>query len=291
MNLDCKLLSTNIKNNIKDKLANNNNNNSPGLGIILVGENMASLTYIKHKKKACDSVGILFKLLHLSENSSQQNVIDSINLFNKDNEIHGILVQLPLPKHISEEIVLKNVSINKDVDGFHANNIGNLAMKNRTPFFVPCTPLGCVRILTELNYDVKGKNIVVIGKSNIVGLPIGLILNKQHATVTMCDEFTTNIKYYTRNADVLIVACGQPKMITKDYIKNGCIIIDIGINHIENPLDKTKTKTKTKIVGDVDYDDVKDIVSYITPVPGGVGPMTIAMLIENTYKAYCNIVN
>lgn len=277
MIIDCKTLATNIKNEIKEKISSENS--KPGLGVILVGDNMASLTYIKNKKKACEEVGILFKLLQLSENSSQQNIIDSINLFNNDVEIHGVLVQLPLPNKISEEIVLKNVLIEKDVDGFHANNIGNLAMKNRTPLFIPCTPLGCIKILEHIEYDLKGKCAVVIGKSNIVGLPVGLMLMKKHATLIMCDEFTENIKEYTKKADILISACGQAEMIKIDWIKTGCIVIDVGINYI-------KKNDKDKLVGDVDFDDVKDNVSYITKVPGGVGPMTIAMLIQNTYDAF-----
>lgn len=280
MIIDCKSLANNIKNNIKKKITDENI--TPGLGVILVGDSMASLTYIKHKKKACEEVGILFKLLQLSENSSQKNIIDSINLFNNDSEIHGLLVQLPMPKHISEEIVLKNVSIEKDVDGFHANNIGNLAMKNRTPIFTPCTPLGCIRILDSINCDLKGKNVVVIGKSNIVGLPISVMLMKKYATVTVCDEFTKNIEEFTIKADILISACGQPEMIKAHMIKQNCIIIDVGINYIKD----INNTNKLQLVGDVDFNDVKEKVSYITKVPGGVGPMTIAMLVQNTYDAY-----
>lgn len=275
--MDCRVLSRSIIENIKNKIKNEKI--TPGLGVILVGNSQASLTYIKHKRKACEEAGILFKLIHLSENSSQKNIIDIIKIFNNDKEIHGVLIQLPLPKHISEEDVLRNVEMKKDVDGFHAYNMGCLAMHNRTPLFVPCTPLGCIKILDKLGCDLKGKNIVIIGKSNIVGLPLGLILMKRDATITMCDKFTKDITSFTKNADIMIVACGQPLMVKKDWIKEDCIVLDVGINHINEG-------SRKKLVGDVDYDDIIEKASYVTPVPGGVGPMTIAMLINNTYDAF-----
>ena len=275
--MNCRKLSLAIKNDIKDRIKNEKI--KPGLGVVLVGNNPASLVYIKNKRIACENAGILFKLIQIEENTNEQSIINAIHILNNDTSIHGILVQLPLPPHVCEESVLKNVEIKKDVDGFHALNMGNLAMHNRTPLFVPCTPLGCIKIINELKYDVKGKNIVIIGKSNIVGLPLGLILMKKDATVTMCDKFTKNIKGFTQNADILIVACGQAQMVKKEWIKEGCIILDVGINYISK-------NEKKLLVGDVDYKDVKDKAGFLTPVPGGIGPMTIAMLLKNTYNAY-----
>ena len=270
------------KNNIKDKISKikEKHNIQPGLAVVLVGDRKDSITYVNMKKKTCEQLGIISKTFTLSESVSEQNIIDIIKSLNNDNTINGILVQLPLPKHINEENILGAVSIEKDVDGFHVSNIGNMAMEKRKSLFVPCTPLGCLKILDREKINLKGMNAVVIGKSNIVGLPISLLLMKRNATVTVCHVDTKNIKEHTQKADLLVTACGQPEMIKNDWIKDGCIIIDVGINHIKDE------NNKQKLVGDVDFKDVINKVSKITPVPGGVGPMTIAMLMKNTFKAF-----
>ena len=277
-----KNLSMTYKNNIKDKIfkIKEKYNIQPGLAVVLVGDRKDSITYVNMKKKTCEQLGIISKTFTLSESVSEQNIIDIIKSLNNDNTINGILVQLPLPKHINEENILGAVSIEKDVDGFHASNIGNMAMEKRKSLFVPCTPLGCLKILDREKINLKGMNAVVIGKSNIVGLPISLLLMKRNATVTVCHVDTKNIKEHTQKADLLVTACGQPEMIKKDWIKDDCIIIDVGINHIKDE------NNNTKLVGDVDFKDVINKVSKITPVPGGVGPMTIAMLMKNTFKAF-----
>jgi len=287
MLLNGKELSTKIKDDLRVHIRNKAYDNPPGLGVIIVGDRKDSLTYVKMKKRVCDDMGIVSKTIHLSENSSTENVISAVDIFNTDNSIHGILVQLPLPNHVDEEMVLTRVDINKDVDGFHSSNIGNLAMERRKPLFTPCTPLGCIRLLDEYDIDVKGKNAVVIGKSNIVGLPISLMLMKRNATVTVCHIFTEDVKSIVQRADILVSACGQAQMVKGDWLKEGVVVVDIGISHIPDPEDPEKTI----IVGDVDFEEAKEKASYITPVPGGVGPMTIAMLMENTFTAYCKSKN
>lgn len=280
--IDGKNLSLSYKNNIKDKISKIKeiHNIQPGLAVILVGDRKDSITYVNMKKKTCEQLGIISKTFTLSESVNEQNIIDIIKSLNNDSTINGILVQLPLPKHINEENILGAVSLEKDVDGFHASNIGNMAMEKRTSLFVPCTPLGCLKILDKEKFNLEGMNAVIIGKSNIVGLPISLLLMKRNATVTVCHVHTKNIKEHTQKADLLVTACGQPEMIKNDWIKDGCIIIDVGINHIKDE------NNKQKLVGDVDFKDVINKVSKITPVPGGVGPMTIAMLMKNTFKAF-----
>lgn len=269
-----------IKNKIDNKILCNKP--APGLGVIIVGDREDSKLYVNMKKKTCKYVGIKTKTISLDENVTTENVIGAVNIFNSDKTIHGILIQLPLPKHINENQVLTSVDIDKDVDGFHATNMGNLALDSREPLFTPCTPLGCMRLIEHYQIELEGKNAVVIGKSNIVGLPISLMLMKKNATVTVCHIHTKNLKEICKSADILISACGQKEMIKKDWIKEGVVIIDIGINYKDDP----ENPEKRKIVGDVDFDDCKNISSFITPVPGGVGPMTVSMLMENTYKAY-----
>ena len=290
--LDGKKVSDNIKKLLEEEVSkfnvNNNINSKPGLGIILVGNRKDSETYVRMKKNACEKIGINNFDVRLPEDISQDELILEIEKMNNNSEIHGILVQLPLPKHINTNIVLNKVKLSKDVDGFHSTNFGNLALKRFDEAILPCTPAGCMEILDYYNYDIKGKHVVVIGKSNIVGLPTSLLCLHREATLSVCHLLTKNIKEITRLADVLIVACGDPKFVKKDYIKEGVIILDVGINNIP---DKTK-KTGYRIVGDVDFDDVIDKVEAITPVPGGVGPMTIAMLLKNTvinFKKFNNL--
>ena len=276
MLLDGKKLASQIKESIRTNIINKGI--TPGLGVIIVGDRKDSALYVRMKNKACNEVGITSKIIKLSENVSTENVLFIIDMFNSDKDIHGILVQLPLPEHINEDEVLSRVAINKDVDGFHATNIGNLAMEKRSPLFIPCTPKGCLRLLEEYNIEFKGKNAVVIGKSNIVGLPISLMLMKKDATVTVCHKFTTNLREIVQGADILISACGQAEMVRGDWLKEGVIIVDIGINHVTRD-------DKNIIVGDVCFEEANKIASYITPIPGGVGPMTVAMLMENTMNA------
>ena len=284
--LDGKELSKKINLEIKQKIQalKRTNQKKPGLAVIVIGDKKDSLLYVNMKRKVCKEIGIESKLVHISENFTTENIISIINILNNDDTVNGILVQLPLPKHVNEEKVLTSVNLEKDVDGFHSSNIGNVAMENRTPLFTPCTPLGCIRLLEEYNIDLLGKNVVVIGKSNIVGLPISLMLMKRNATVTVCHKHTQNLQQITKNADILVSACGQPHMIKKDWVKDGVVIIDIGISYITDP----ENQDKKKIVGDIDFKDVSEVASYITPVPGGVGPMTVSMLMENTYNSFVN---
>ena len=257
----------------------------PVLAVITAGNNKSSELYIKKKEDACKMVGIDCKIYKLSENTTNHEMILLIEQLNSKSWINGILIQLPLPielDHLFDENILSKIQYNKDVDGFHSKNIGELAMLNRNPTFTPCTPLGCMHILKEYNICLEGSHVVVIGNSNIVGLPLSLLLLKNNATVTVCNKNTLDIKKHTKIADIIISACGQPLMIKSDWIKKGSIIIDIGINYIE---DKSK-KSGHRLVGDVDFHDVKDKVYAITPVPGGVGPMTVAMLLSNTLKAF-----
>ena len=277
-----KVISQNILNTLADKVKELKKKNiEPGLGIILVGKKEDSVSYVKMKTRVCMEIGIKTIDIKLSENIVEEKIIEEIEKLNTDSTIHGILVQLPLPKHINKDKVLNMIDIKKDVDGFHPYNMGNLAINRLNNCIIPCTPEGCIKLLDSYNIEIEGKHVVVIGKSNVVGLPLSLLFMHREATVSVCHYKTQNIKTITKLADILVVACGQPKMINREYIKEGCIIVDIGINSIE---DKTK-KSGYKLVGDVDIDDVKEICSAITPVPGGIGPMTIAMLMSHTIKA------
>jgi methylenetetrahydrofolate dehydrogenase (NADP+) / methenyltetrahydrofolate cyclohydrolase len=258
----------NIYNNIKNKIKNNNK--SIKLSIILIGDRQDSLTYVNIKKKKCSELGIDCSVHSYNNDISENIIIDKINELNDDISINGIMVQLPLPKHLNQQYILSEISINKDIDGLHPYNLG-LIMMNKNPVHYPCTPLGCIKLLEFYNITIEKQNIVFIG-SGMVNLPLSImLLNKKVGSITLCNENTENIKEKTIKADILIVACGQPKMIKKDWIKENVIIIDIGINRDLN----------NKLCGDVDYDDVIDKVKYITPVPGGVGPMTVCMLINN----------
>ncbi|WP_297434025.1 bifunctional methylenetetrahydrofolate dehydrogenase/methenyltetrahydrofolate cyclohydrolase FolD [Sulfurimonas sp.] len=246
---------------------------TPGLAVILVGQDPASAAYVSMKKKACDRMGFYSVSHEMPEDISQEAIENTIVMMNQNPNIDGILIQLPLPSHIDTTKILELVDPAKDVDGFHPYNVGRLV--TNLDGFVPCTPLGVMEMLAEYNIDVKGKNCCVVGASNIVGKPMASLLLNADATVEICHIFTDNLKKHTLNADIILVGVGVINLIKEDMIKDGAIIVDIGINRAENG----------KLVGDVDFENVSKKCSYITPVPGGVGPMTIAMLMSNTLKA------
>ncbi|KAG5008317.1 hypothetical protein JHK82_026242 [Glycine max] len=250
----------------------------PGLAVILVGDRKDSATYVRNKKKACESVGINSLEANLPENSTEEEVLNYIAGYNDDPSVHGILVQLPLPSHMNEQNILNAVRIEKDVDGFHPLNIGRLAMRGREPLFVPCTPKGCIELLHRYSVSIKGKRAVVIGRSNIVGMPAALLLQREDATVSIVHSRTSNPEEIIRQADIIIAAVGQANMVRGSWIKPGAVIIDVGINPVEDP----NSPRGYKLVGDVCYEEAIRIASAVTPVPGGVGPMTIAMLLQNT---------
>lgn len=245
----------------------------PTLAVILVGEDKASQTYVRAKEKACNEYGIKSVAHRLSENTTQNELLALINVLNLDDSIHGILVQLPLPKHIDTNVVLAAIDPRKDVDGFHAVNVGKLV--SGLDGFVPCTPLGVMEILKEYGIDVAGLNAVVIGRSNIVGKPMANLLLNASATVTITHSKTKNLKEICKNADLIVAAIGKPFFLKADMVKDGAVVVDVGINRLDDG----------RLVGDVDFDEVAPKCSYITPVPGGVGPMTIAMLLNNTILA------
>ncbi|CAK9134442.1 unnamed protein product [Ilex paraguariensis] len=251
---------------------------APGLAVILVGDRKDSATYVRNKKKACESVGINSYEVCLPEDSTEQEVLKYISTFNDDPSVHGILVQLPLPLHMNEQNILNAVCIEKDVDGFHPLNIGRLAMRGREPLFVPCTPKGCIELLHTHGVSIKGKRAVVIGRSNIVGMPAALLLQREDATVSIVHSRTKKPEEISKQADIIIAAVGQPNMVRGNWIKPGAVIIDVGIN----PVEDAKSPRGYRLVGDVCYEEACKIASAITPVPGGVGPMTIAMLLSNT---------
>ncbi|MBY0122443.1 bifunctional methylenetetrahydrofolate dehydrogenase/methenyltetrahydrofolate cyclohydrolase FolD [Bacillus sp. S/N-304-OC-R1] len=245
----------------------------PGLAVILVGNNPASRTYVTNKQKTCKDLGMHSELIELPEDVSEQELLEKVIELNENPNIHGILVQLPLPHHINEVKVIETISPEKDVDGFHPVNIGR--MMTGQDAFLPCTPYGVMEMLDFINVDISGKHVVVVGRSNIVGKPAGQLFLSKNATVTYCHSKTTDLKEFTRQADILVAAVGKVNLITKDHVKEGAIVIDVGMNR----------NSEGKLCGDVDFDAVKEVASYITPVPGGVGPMTITMLMFNTLKA------
>lgn len=253
----------------------------PGLATVLVGENPASLTYVRMKRKASAEVGIESFGHELSADTSQEKLEKLIQELNDDAAVHGILVQLPLPAGLDEEAVLRTISIEKDVDGFHPINIGRLAQKGREPLFVPCTPAGCITLLKKAGAELEGARAVVVGRSNIVGMPAALLLVKENATVTICHSRTRDLPGVCREADVLIAAIGRPEMIRGDWIKPGAFVIDVGVNRVE---DATR-KRGYRLVGDVAFEEAKEVAGAITPVPGGVGPMTIAGLLGSTLRS------
>ncbi|MEN0587061.1 bifunctional methylenetetrahydrofolate dehydrogenase/methenyltetrahydrofolate cyclohydrolase FolD [Kurthia gibsonii] len=263
-------IRTGIQKEVQDLIAKGI---TPGLAVILVGEDPASHTYVANKEKACKELGIYSKLIKLPEDTTEEDLLTQIKQLNEASEIDGILVQLPLPKQINEQKVIETISPLKDVDGFHPNSVGKMLLGQET--FLPCTPHGIMKLLEHSNIEVAGKHAVVIGRSHIVGVPMGQLLLQHDATVTYCHSKTKNLQEMTKQADILVVAIGRAKMITADYIKEGAVVIDVGMNRDEN----------NHLCGDVDFDSVVEKTSAITPVPGGVGPMTITMLMYNTVQS------
>ncbi|QUG42074.1 bifunctional methylenetetrahydrofolate dehydrogenase/methenyltetrahydrofolate cyclohydrolase FolD [Psychrobacillus sp. INOP01] len=245
----------------------------PGLAVVLVGSNPASQTYVNNKAKTCERLGMYSVLIELDENISEDELLKNVEALNQDIKIHGILVQLPLPSQIDEDRVIAAISPQKDVDGFHPENVGKMMIGQQS--FLPCTPFGVMKLLEYSDVEIAGKHAVIIGRSNIVGKPMGQLLLQKDATVTYCHSRTKDLHSFTKHADILVVATGRTKMIDASYIKEGAVVIDVGINRDEN----------NKLCGDVDFASAQEVASKITPVPGGVGPMTIAMLMENTCLA------
>jgi methylenetetrahydrofolate dehydrogenase (NADP+)/methenyltetrahydrofolate cyclohydrolase len=269
--IDGRLVSKLVKENLKSILEKEKI--SPSLAVILVGNDPSSLVYVKNKTNECLEVGISPKDYYLPEETTEEQLLDLIDKLNRDDSIDGILVQLPLPKHIDTNKILNAISPRKDVDGFHPENVGKLLIG--TPFVEPCTPKGVIKLLEYYNITIEGKRAVVIGRSNIVGKPMAVMLLHRNATVTVCHSKSQNIPEITSQADILVSAVGIPNFVKPNMVKNGAVVIDIGINRIEE-------NGKSRLVGDVEFDSVKEVASFITPVPGGVGLMTRAMLLENT---------
>lgn len=284
--IDGKKVAADIRKELKEKIDDlrSKGKNVPGLVAILVGENPASQIYVSSKSKACEEIGMRTKVEKFPASLAENELIDVIEKYNNDKDYHGILVQLPLPKHINENKIIESISPKKDVDGFHPMSVGNLVIGKET--FVSCTPAGIQELLKRYYINTRGKHVVVVGRSNIVGKPVAnLMLQKNdyaNSVVTVCHSAAPDLSYFTRQADILIAAIGQPELIRGDMVKDGVVVIDVGINRVE---DKSASKGY-KIVGDVAFDEVAPKCSFITPVPGGVGPMTIAMLLSNTFKAY-----
>lgn len=260
---------------------------TPCLAVILVGENPASVSYVTGKQKALAEVGMSDRSVKLPESTTEEELLKLIDKLNKDDSVHGILVQLPLPKHINEDKVIMAIDPSKDVDGFHPVSVGNLMIGR--PGFLPCTPHGIIVMLQKAGIETSGKHAVVIGRSNIVGKPVSILLARKdvNCTVTMCHTGTKNMAEITRQADILVVASGHPHTLTKDMAKDGAVIIDVGVNRIPD----SSKKSGFRLIGDCDFDDLKEKASFITPVPGGVGPMTIAMLMQNTLESAQNRLN
>ncbi|WP_294140712.1 bifunctional methylenetetrahydrofolate dehydrogenase/methenyltetrahydrofolate cyclohydrolase FolD [uncultured Sanguibacteroides sp.] len=283
--IDGKKVSTQIKEEIAEEVARlvAEGKKIPHLAAVLVGNDGASETYVANKVKACQAVGIKSTELRYGSDITEEQLLEVIRQLNEDSDIDGFIVQLPLPKHISEEKVLNTIHPDKDVDGFHPCNVGKMVLG--LPTYLPATPAGIMELLARYDIDTEGKHCVVVGRSNIVGTPMAVLMSRKakHAncTVTMCHSRTSNLKEITRQADILIVAIGVPHFITKDMVREGCVVVDVGIHRIPSET----TKSGWKLVGDVDFEQVSPLCSYITPVPGGVGPMTIVSLLQNTIKA------
>jgi 5,10-methylene-tetrahydrofolate dehydrogenase/methenyl tetrahydrofolate cyclohydrolase len=281
MILSGKKISEKIKEELKEEIESLKNKNIiPGLGIIMVGKREDSQTYVSMKVKACKELGIQNYDVILDEGVNEETIINEIEKMNNNENIHGILIQLPLPNHINKQIILNSIKLNKDVDGFHIENMGKLALKQIHNYVIPCTPEGCIELLDRYNIELSGKRVVILGRSNIVGLPLSLLFLHRDSTVTICHSKTRNLKCITREADILVSACSKMEFITKEYIKKDCIILDVGIHRKE---DITKRRGY-KLVGDVNFSDVENHCFAITPVPGGIGPMTIAILLKHTVE-------
>jgi 5,10-methylene-tetrahydrofolate dehydrogenase/methenyl tetrahydrofolate cyclohydrolase len=254
---------------------------APGLATVLVGEDPASSTYVRSKQRMCERLGIRSIGHKLPAEATQAEVERLVKELNADPNVNGILVQLPLPKHLDEEAVLNSIDLEKDVDGFHPVNIGRLAMKGRKPLFIPCTPAGCMVLLERSGIQTKGAEAVIVGRSNIVGLPMAMLLQKADATVTICHSRTKDLTAHLKQADIVVAAIGWAEMIKGDMLKPGAAVIDVGINRV----DDASRERGYRLVGDVEFESAKEVAGAITPVPGGVGPMTIAMLMQNTLRA------
>lgn len=272
--LDGKLVAEKIRNKLKDDVEELKKNGIiPKLAVIMVGNDASSKIYVRNKSIACNEIGIEYEEFLLDDNTTMDELLELIEKLNKDDSIHGILLQSPIPRGLDINEAFKAIAPNKDVDGFNPCNVGKLCLGQDT--FISCTPYGIIKLLEEYGIDIEGKDAVVVGRSNIVGKPMMQCLLNKNATVTVCHSKTIKLERATKKADILVVAIGKPKFITKDMVKDGAVVIDVGINRGEDG----------KLCGDVDFDEVKEIASYITPVPGGVGPMTIAMLMHNIVKA------
>lgn len=269
--IDGKVISAQVKEELKVRVAKENLDVT--LAVILVGSDPASTVYVGNKKKACEYIGIRSLAYELLEDTKEEELLELIQELNEREDVHGILVQLPLPKHIDEDLVIRTISPAKDVDGFHPQSVGALSIGQKG--FVSCTPAGIIQLLKRSNIEIEGKECVIVGRSNIVGKPMALLMLRENATVTICHSRTKDLKEVTKRADILIVAIGKPKFVTADYVKEGAVVIDVGIHRNE----------ENKLCGDVDFESVEPKVSAITPVPGGVGPMTIAMLMNNCIEA------
>ncbi len=279
--LDGKSLAQKIQQDLKTKIEKESQikNRVPGLAVLMVGDNPASAVYVRNKEKACAKVGIRSFGSHFSENTTQNELEEAIESLNQNTEVDGILVQLPLPQHLDAVALLLKIAPHKDADGLHPTNLGKLVRGEKG--LRSCTPAGVMEILREYNLPIAGKKAVVIGRSILVGKPLAMMLLEENATVTIAHSRTENLAEVTRQADILIPAVGKANLITADMVKPSAVVIDVGINRVDNPTGKSK------LVGDVAYEEVKEVASYITPVPGGVGPMTVAMLLQNTYLSYC----
>ena len=280
--IDGKQIAADVRADVAKKVAELNKKGiQPCLAVILVGENPASVSYVTGKRKALAEVGMLDRSIEVPESTTEEELLKIIDRLNKDDKVHGILVQLPLPKHINEDKVIMAIDPSKDVDGFHPVSVGNLMIGR--PGFLPCTPHGIIVLLQKMGIETSGKHAVVIGRSNIVGKPVSILLARKdvNCTVTMCHTGTKNMAEITKQADIVVVASGHPHTLTGDMVKDGAVVIDVGVNRIP---DSTK-KSGFRLIGDSDFDDLKEKTSYITPVPGGVGPMTIAMLMQNTLES------
>lgn len=273
--IDGKQVATQIREDIKEEVSKlwQTQGLKPGLAVILVGEDPASQVYVRNKEKACHDVGMYSEVHRLPESTSEDELLQLIASLADNEAIHGILVQLPLPKHINEKAVIAAIPPHKDVDGFHPISVGNMVIGDEC--FLPCTPAGIIELIKRTGIDLAGKHAVVVGRSNIVGKPVAMLLLQEHATVTICHSRTSDLQAMTRQADVLVVAAGRANMIKREHVKPGAVVIDVGVNRLDNG----------KLAGDVDFAEVVDIASAITPVPGGVGPMTITMLLRNTLLA------
>lgn len=277
--IDGKVISKQIKDELKEQVASYKKEGKKiCLAVIQVGNDPASSVYVGNKKKGCEYIGIDSLSYELKEKTTQDELLDLIDSLNKNPEVNGILVQLPLPSHIDEDRVIKAIDPKKDVDGFHPQSVGALSIGQKG--FVSCTPAGIIELLKRSNIEIEGKECVIVGRSNIVGKPMAMLMLRENATVTICHSRTKNLKEVTKRADILIAALGKPKFITAEYVKEGAVVIDVGIHRLG-----MTENNKSILCGDVDYDNVKDIASAITPVPGGVGPMTIAMLMSNCVKS------